>query len=119
MLQLEKFNKRRSLDNSVLTFGNFDGLHLGHQKVIEKVKSLTAEFNTKSVVLTFSPNTKEYLNKTFEFNYILNLNDKKNILDDMDIDILCVVNFDDKISNISPDDFMSILIKNIIHRILF
>lgn len=44
--------------DSVITIGNFDGLHLGHQQLIDTVRSIAAQNNLKSVILTFSPHPR-------------------------------------------------------------
>ena len=51
--------------NSVLTIGNFDGVHKGHQKIIKQTVKLSKKKNLKSVVITFKPHPNEFLNKNW------------------------------------------------------
>ncbi|MFB0518014.1 MAG: adenylyltransferase/cytidyltransferase family protein, partial [Acidobacteriota bacterium] len=46
----------------VVTIGNFDGVHLGHQKVINQTTTLAKAKGTKSLVMTFAPHTRKLLN---------------------------------------------------------
>ena len=48
-------------DNSVLTIGSFDGIHLGHAKLMELTKESAKKLNSKSVVLTFHPHPMKAL----------------------------------------------------------
>jgi len=49
--------------NTVLTIGNFDGVHKGHQKIIKQTIKLSKEKNLKSVVITFKPHPNDFLKK--------------------------------------------------------
>ena len=105
-----ELNDINSLSKSVIAFGNFDGLHLGHQKIINKVKELSRINNCKSVVLTFNPHTKVVLQKNDNYKTLTNINQKANILKNMGIDVLCEIKFDETYSNLSYKKFLNILI---------
>ena len=53
-------NCRQQHQNGVITIGNFDGLHLGHQKMLEKMHSEASRLNTHSCLMTFEPLPREY-----------------------------------------------------------
>ena len=55
---------------SVITVGTFDGIHLGHRKLIEKVLDISESENLRSIVLTFDPHPRVVLNN---YNNIVNL----------------------------------------------
>ena len=55
--------KDLKLQGSVLTVGNFDGLHRGHQKLIEKTQFLAQKHWLKSVMLTFRPHPRQVLSQ--------------------------------------------------------
>ena len=61
MKVLNGYSKIRQ--NTVLTIGNFDGIHKGHQKIIKKVVELSKKNNLKSVVITFRPHPNIFLKK--------------------------------------------------------
>ena len=47
--------------NTVLTMGTFDGVHLGHQRIIEKVNEKTLEYGARSFLVTFNPHPRKIL----------------------------------------------------------
>ena len=61
MKVLNGYSKIRQ--NTVLTIGNFDGIHKGHQKIIKQVVELSKKDNLKSVVITFKPHPIEFFKK--------------------------------------------------------
>ena len=63
MLVFRSFRLPENFNNSVLAIGNFDGVHLGHQMVIEKAKEIAKEEKKKIGVLTFEPHQKCYFKK--------------------------------------------------------
>ena len=56
-------NCRQQHQNGVITIGNFDGLHLGHQKMLEKMHSEASRLNTHSSLMTFEPLPREYFSR--------------------------------------------------------
>jgi len=56
-------NCRQQHQNGVITIGNFDGLHLGHQKMLEKMHSEASRLNTQSCLMTFEPLPREYFSR--------------------------------------------------------
>ena len=58
-----------------LTIGNFDGIHKGHNKILEKLKNEASSLNAKSAILSFDPHPKFYFDNTKDF--LLTLNKKK------------------------------------------
>ena len=72
--------------------GNFDGVHKGHQKLIEECK----KHNLKSAVLTFYPHPSVFLKKIPNYPLVTPLEHKTEILSKMGIDYLIVVEFNDK-----------------------
>ena len=63
--------------HSILLIGNFDGLHLGHQKLFKLANNYKKKFNLKIGVVTFEPMPKMYFNKSIKNFRISNLNQKK------------------------------------------
>ena len=57
------FNQQTSINSSVVTFGNFDGLHLGHMHIIDNVINKAKEQQLKSILITFNPHTKSIIGK--------------------------------------------------------
>ena len=72
------FNISNKHKKSILLIGNFDGLHLGHQKLFNLAKKYRKKYNLKIGVVTFEPMPKMYFNKSLKNFRISNLNQKKN-----------------------------------------
>ena len=59
-IKLEDYNKTI---NSVVTIGTFDGVHLGHQKIIKRLVKIAQDYNLQTIVLTFFPHPRMVLQK--------------------------------------------------------
>ncbi|UOY93632.1 bifunctional riboflavin kinase/FAD synthetase [Ectobacillus sp. JY-23] len=91
----------------VMALGYFDGVHLGHQKVIRTAKNIAKEKKLKSAVMTFHPHPSVVLGKaTSHVEYITPLQEKARLLAAMDIDILYVVEFSKEFAALLPQQFV-------------
>ena len=97
---------------SILLVGNFDGLHLGHQKLFNLAKKYKKKFKLKIGVITFEPMPKMYFNKNLNNFRILNKHQKIKILEKLDIDFLITKKFNKQFSKIKSHDF----IKEILYK---
>lgn len=88
---------------SVIAVGNFDGFHLGHRKLVQTLRTIAREKNLLSMILTFIPNPKVYFNK--ELNLISSDEQKKQILEELEVDEVLFLNFDE-ILNMSGEAFV-------------
>ena len=102
----KNFEISNSDKKSILLIGNFDGLHLGHQKLFRLARQYRKKFKLKIGVLTFEPMPKMYFNKSIKNFRISSLNQKNNILKKMDIDFIITKKFDRKFSKIKSDNFI-------------
>ena len=91
---------------SIILIGNFDGIHLGHQKLFKLANTYKKKFNLKIGVLTFEPMPKMFFNKSFKNFRISNVNQKKIILDHLGVDFIITKKFDKKFSAIKSDFFI-------------
>lgn len=82
--------------------GNFDGVHLGHQKLIDECK----RHGYKSAVLTFYPHPSVFLKKIPNYPLVTPLEHKTDILSRMGIDYLIVVEFDEELANMPKEEFI-------------
>ncbi len=95
----------------VLTIGNFDGIHLGHQQVLNKVQSLARSANLPSVVLVFEPSPIEFFNPDKAPVRLMNLREKLLGFQKTEIDYVLVCRFNQKFSQLTAEDFVqSILV---------
>lgn len=106
--------KQQNLPNIALTIGNFDGIHFGHQKILQKLRLEAKKRNLKTALLTFEPHPARIFGKNSQ-NRIYNLSEKVRILKiENYIDYLFIINFDKNLIEISANDFLeNILLKNI------
>ncbi len=94
MLVHHHINQIPIIDNAVITIGAFDGVHLGHQKIIEQLKKEASDIDGKSVVITFHPHPRTILHSNESAIYTLNtLEEKIELLEKMDIDHVVIIPF--------------------------
>lgn len=100
----------QSSDDRVLTVGTFDGVHLGHQKIIEAILETAREKNLKSTVVTFDPHPKEVISNPIEtdkLELLSTLEEKLKALSDYNIDTVIVIPFTLEFSKTNPEDFVT------------
>ena len=71
------FKVSKAHKRSILLIGNFDGLHLGHQKLLKSANKYKKKFKLKIGIITFEPVPKMYFNKSIKNFRISNLEQKK------------------------------------------
>ncbi|MGQ9701896.1 MAG: riboflavin biosynthesis protein RibF [bacterium] len=92
---------------SVCGLGNFDGLHKGHQKIIEKARSLAS--NTKKIgIITFEPPPVSVLNKNGIF-YLTTRQEKETLLSYFNVDFVFYFLFDRVLAEKTPEEFVDLL----------
>ncbi|MBP3141012.1 bifunctional riboflavin kinase/FAD synthetase [Aliivibrio fischeri] len=94
----------------VMTIGNFDGVHLGHQQVLQQVKSKAKELDLPSVVMTFEPQPMEFFAKEKAPARLTRLRDKFVQLKKLEIERLLCINFNQKFAEQSADEFVEDLL---------
>ena len=100
--------------NIVACIGEFDGIHLAHQKLIEEVEKISIEKNIPSSIITFDPHPDFVLNKNSDNTYITPLNEKiKFVNDNYNIDYFIVINFTEQLSKLPFDEFYDLFLKTI------
>ncbi len=95
-----------SLDSCSLTIGSFDGVHKGHQAIIDRVVSQAHEDNTAAVVLTFFPHPSVMLRGRKPAFYISTPQEKAELLGSLGVDIVVTQPFDLSFSAIKAEDFI-------------
>ncbi len=97
---------------SALAIGNFDGAHIGHQKIFRNTKKFLKNKKTKFGILTFSPLPVMFFNKKIKNYRLVSENQKLELFKKYGVDFVINIKFNKKFSKISANDF----IKNIIYR---
>ncbi len=103
--------KRISINKkSIITIGNFDGVHIGHRRILFKAVSFAREKNLISLAITFFPHPKEFFGGKIKL--IQPLQQRINLIKKIGIDDVIVLEFNKKLSSFTPEEFVEFLIKN-------
>lgn len=102
-------------NNNVITIGNFDGVHIGHQKLFEFVKRKAKEINGKSVVVTFNPHPIKVLFQDHPLKLISTIEDKLRLIEKSQIDITVLIPFTKDFAQIEAEDFVRDILFSKLH----
>jgi len=91
---------------TVVTSGTFDGVHLGHQKILDQVVSLARERSMQSVVLTYWPHPRFVLSKGDELKLLSTFEEKTQLMARTGVDFLVRIPFTEKFAKQEPEDFV-------------
>ena len=87
------FNIKKKHKGSILLIGNFDGVHIGHQKLFKLAKKYKKKFSLNIGVMTFEPMPKMFFNPNLKNFRISNLKQKIDLLKDLDVDFIITKKF--------------------------
>lgn len=96
------------LEPKSIALGNFDGVHIGHQKLMQENIDIAKRYKLTPSVLLFKENTKKLLNSTQT--YLTSTDDKIEVLSKMGIDTFCLIEFNEKFRSLSPREFIENLL---------
>ena len=124
MVKLVKIYKNFNLNinhkGSIILIGNFDGLHVGHQKLFNLANNYKKKYFCKIGVLTFEPMPKMYFNKDLKNFRISNQKQKIDLLKKFNVDFMIIKKFDKDFSKIKSIDFIKkILSKKLSAKFIF
>lgn len=103
------FNSIKSFNATkptIVTIGTFDGVHLGHQKIVAQITKNAHALNCESLVLTFFPHPRMVLQEGTEMKQLNTLNEKIALLDNLGIDNLVIHPFDKEFSRLTAEEFV-------------
>ncbi|MDP8034048.1 bifunctional riboflavin kinase/FAD synthetase [Pasteurella atlantica] len=118
---LYNLNKNTELSKGcVLTIGNFDGVHIGHQHILQRLKQQAKQLNVPSVVMLFEPHPREFFAQKFAKSdqnitasapaRLMRLRDKLHYLKQQQIDFVLCLRFNENFASLQPQDFISQLL---------
>jgi len=108
-------NEFKAVQNAVVTIGTFDGVHLGHRKIIERLNELADEIGGETVILTFFPHPRMILNPEDESLKLINtIHEKAALLEQLGIDHLIITPFSRDFSNQMPEAYIRDVLVNTI-----
>lgn len=108
-MSLKIFNSIQSFNATkptIVTIGTFDGVHLGHQKIVAQITKNAHALNCESLVLTFFPHPRMVLQEGTEMKQLNTLNEKIALLDNLGIDNLVIHPFDKEFSRLTAEEFV-------------
>ena len=91
---------------TIITIGTFDGVHIGHKKILQKVVAEAKKNNLTSAVLTFFPHPRFILNQNSDLKLLNTIEEKKALLNSTGLDALIIHPFDQEFANLSPEQFV-------------
>lgn len=106
---IKEYDKEHS---TVITIGTFDGVHIGHRKILERLIKTSNISDFKSVVLTFFPHPRMVLQKDADIKLLNTIEEKTKILKNLGLDCLIVHPFTSDFSRLSATEFVRDLLVN-------
>ena len=105
---ISKYNKAKS----VITIGTFDGVHIGHKKILERIIHSAQELGCESTVLTFFPHPRMVLQDDSSVKLLNTINEKTALLEKTGIDNLIIHPFDKEFSRLTAEEFVTTILVN-------
>lgn len=105
---MKVYNALKDYNNhpSVITIGTFDGVHLGHKKIIERLCEFGQNNQLNSLILTFFPHPRMVLNKDYNLKLLSTIEEKKTRLEALGVDALVIEPFTIDFANLSAEDYV-------------
>ena len=100
---------------TVVTVGNFDGVHLGHQRILATIHELARQADCKSVVLTFFPHPARVLRPSEGPPLLMTLDQRLDAIRRLGIDAALVLRFDNQLASVAPEDFARRFLVDTLH----
>jgi len=97
---------------SVLTIGTFDGVHIGHQKIIERLNQIRSQDFERSMILTFYPHPRMVLDHSNDIKMLTTMDEKVYLLEKFGLDDLIIEPFTKEFSRLSALDFVRNILVN-------
>ncbi|QSB27507.1 bifunctional riboflavin kinase/FAD synthetase [Flavobacterium sp. CLA17] len=111
MKLFHSINDFRSTKKTILTLGTFDGVHIGHKKILERITQNTENGKYESLVLTFFPHPRMVLQEKSEIKLLNTISEKTKLLEQTGIENLVIHPFNESFSRLTAEEFVhSILV---------
>ena len=113
MVKLYKnFNINKNHKESIILIGNFDGVHLGHQKLFKLAKLYKKKYKLKIGVINFEPMPKMFFNKSLKNFRLSSIDQKLNLLNNLNVDFIVTKKFDKIFSKTKSINFIKNILSN-------
>lgn len=104
-----------SKNNSAVTIGTFDGVHIGHQKIIKRLVKIAETNNLEAVVLTFFPHPRMVIQKDVNIKLINTIDEKSKLLEKLGVTNLVIKEFTLEFSRLTALEFVRDILVNKLH----
>ncbi|AWK03424.1 riboflavin biosynthesis protein RibF [Flavobacterium crocinum] len=106
MKLFHSINDFQSTKKTILTLGTFDGVHIGHKKILERITQNTENGKYESLVLTFFPHPRMVLQEKSEIKLLNTISEKTELLEATGIENLVVHPFNESFSRLTAEEFV-------------
>lgn len=106
------YNKK---EKSIVTIGTFDGVHIGHKLILEKLIQNAKERDCESVVLTFFPHPRMVLQESSDVKLINTIKEKSELIGNIGIENLIIHPFDQKFSRLTAEEFVKTILVDLLN----
>ena len=104
------YNLPETFPRCVVTIGNFDGVHIGHQQLLKQLRQKGQEMGLPALVITFEPQPNEFFNPQNTPPRLMRLHEKIRALDTLGVDYVLCLRFDPQLARLSAEDFVHTLL---------
>lgn len=115
MKLFESINEFQSTKKTILTLGTFDGVHIGHKKILERLTQNTENGKYESLVLTFFPHPRMVLQEKSEIKLLNTISEKSKLLEKSGIENLVIHPFNESFSRLTAEEFVHSILVNQFH----
>ncbi len=109
---MRRIYKLYKIKRSTATIGIFDGVHRGHQRILEKLVREARKLKTKSLVITFYPHPRKVLNPQSKVPLLISLEHRLKLMEEEGVDFFLVIKFTQPFARIKADDFIKEILVN-------
>jgi len=108
-----KIEDFKQVKHPIVTVGTFDGVHIGHQKILNRIREIASKHNGETVLLTFFPHPRMILHPDNHGLKLINtLDEKIELLEKFGLDHLIILPFDKTFSQIEPEEYVKDFLVN-------
>ena len=111
-MKINRFGDSKFTGRAVVTIGTFDGVHIGHQKIIKRLVKLARKKDMQAIVLTFFPHPRMVLQKDTGLKLINTIEEKSELLENLGVDQLVVQEFTADFSRLTALEFVRDILVN-------
>lgn len=115
MITVRNISKYKEEYPTVITIGTFDGVHIGHLKILSKIINHAKSTELKSSVLTFFPHPRMVLQKDANIKLLNTIEEKITILENLGLDVLIIHPFTKEFSRLTAVEFVRDMLVNTLH----